>query len=117
MYIIIYGLAFLAGSLQITVTDIVVRVLKIGVIVALFSETSWTFFNDNLFKVFIDGSDYLLNSVIGTTSNVGNIFGFVDPIFDRYSNGNFWALLFIQLLQLTNGLAFFACLAIYSILI
>jgi len=117
LYIIIYGLAFLAGSLQITATDIVVRVLKIGVIVALFSETSWTFFNDNLFKVFVEGSDYLLNSVIGVTSNVGNIFGFVDPIFDRYSNGNFWALLFIQLLQLTNGLAFFACLAMYSILI
>ncbi len=117
LYIIIYGLAFLAGSLQITATDIVVRVLKIGVIVALFSETSWSFFNDNLFKVFIEGSDYLLNSVIGITSNVGNIFGFVDPIFDRYSNGDFWALLFIQLLQITNGLAFFACLAIYSILI
>ena len=117
VYIIIYGLAFLAGSVQITATDIVIRVLKIGVIVALFSETSWSFFNDNLFTVFVNGSDYLLTTVVGVTSSVGNIFGFVDPIFDRYSNGNFWALLAIQLLQITNGLAFFACLAVYSILI
>ncbi len=117
LYIIIYGLAFLAGSIQITATDIVTRVIKVGVIGALFSETSWTFFNDNLFQMFISGSDYLLNSVIGITSNVGNIFGFVDPIFERYTDSNFWSLLFIQLLQLTNGLAFFACLAMYSIII
>ena len=106
----------LAGSFQITATDIVIRVLKIGVIVALFSETSWSFFNDNLFTVFVNGSDYFLTTVVGVTI-VGNIFGFVDPIFDIYSNGNFWALLAIQLLQITNGLAFFACLAVYSILI
>ena len=116
LYIVIYGLAFLAGAVQITATDIVIRVLKIGVIVALFSKTSWSFFNDNLFHVFIGGSDYLLNTVIGVTSNVGNIFGFIDPIFDRYANGNVWALLAIQLLQIQNGLAFFACLTIYSIL-
>ncbi|MCP5363153.1 MAG: type IV secretion system protein [Rickettsiaceae bacterium] len=117
IYIIIYGLAFLAGAVQITVTDIVIRVLKVGVIVALFSETSWSFFNDNLFKVFVSGSDYLLTTVVGVTSTVGNVFGFIDPIFDKYGNGDIWALLAIQLLQIHNGLAFFACLAIYSMLI
>jgi type IV secretion system protein VirB6 len=110
-------LAFLAGAVQITVTDIVIRVLKVGVIVALFSETSWSFFNDNLFKVFVSGSDYLLTTVVGVTSTVGNVFGFIDPIFDKYGNGDIWALLAIQLLQIHNGLAFFACLAIYSMLI
>jgi len=117
IYIIIYGLAFLAGAVQITVTDIVIRVLKVGLIVALFSETSWSFFNDNLFKIFVSGSDYLLTTVVGVTSTVGNVFGFIDPIFDRYGNGDVWALLAIQLLQIHNGLAFFACLAIYSMLI
>jgi type IV secretion system protein VirB6 len=117
IYIIIYGLAFLAGAVQITVTDIVIRVLKVGLIVALFSETSWSFFNDNLFKIFVSGSDYLLTTVLGVTSTVGNVFGFIDPIFDRYGNGDVWALLAIQLLQIHNGLAFFACLAIYSMLI
>jgi len=117
IYIIIYGLVFLAGAVQITVTDIVIRVLKVGLIVALFSKTSWSFFNDNLFKVFVSGSDYLLTTVVGVTSTVGNVFGFIDPIFDRYGNGDVWALLAIQLLQIHNGLAFFACLAIYSMLI
>jgi len=117
IYIIVYGLMFLAGATQITVTDIVIRVLKIGVIVALFSETSWTFFSKNLFNVFIDGTDYLLTTIVGVTSNTGNIFGFVDPIIDKYTNSTIWGLLFIQLLQIHTGLTFFAIMTMYSILI
>ncbi len=117
IYIIIYGLMFLAGATQITVTDIVMRVLKIGVVLALFSETSWTFFSRNLFNVFIDGTEYLMTTVIGATSSTGNIFGFIDPVIEKYTNGNMWALLFIQLLQIHNGLTFFAIMTIYAILI
>lgn len=116
LYIIIYGLAFLAGAVQITITDVILRVVKVGVIVALISQTSWNFFNNNLFTIFVDGTNYLLTSIVGVTSDVSNIFGFVDPILNRYSNPNLWALLAIQLLQIHNGLAFFALLTIYSIL-
>lgn len=117
LYIIIYGLMFLAGATQITVTDIVTRVLKIGVVLALFSETSWTFFSKNLFNVFIEGTEYLMTTVIGVTSSAGNVFGFIDPVIEKYINGNMWALLFIQLLQIHNGLTFFAIMTIYGILI
>ncbi len=117
LYIIIYGLVFLAGATQITVTDIVTRVLKIGVVLALFSETSWTFFSQNLFNVFIDGADSLMTAVVGVTSQAGNVFGFVDPIFDKYTNGRIWGLLFIQLLQIHTGMTFFAIITIYAILI
>ncbi|MBA2628571.1 MAG: type IV secretion system protein [Rickettsiaceae bacterium] len=117
LYIIIYGLVFLAGATQITVTDIVTRVLKIGVVFALFSETSWTFFSQNLFNVFIDGSDSLMTAVVGVTSQAGNVFGFIDPIFDKYTNGRIWGLLFIQLLQIHTGMTFFAIITIYAILI
>ncbi len=116
IYVIIYGLMFLSGMAKITVSDIVTRVLKIGVIVALFSETSWTFFSKNLFNVFIDGTDYLLTSLVGVTSSVGNIFGFIDPIIDKYTNAQIWGLLFIQLLQIHTGLTFFALITIYAIL-
>jgi type IV secretion system protein VirB6 len=117
LYILLYGLYYLAGATQITVTDLVIRVVKIAVIVALFSPTSWNFFNDNLFQMFVGGTDYLLNSVIGVTSSVGNIFGFIDPIFNKYTNPKIWALLFIQLLMIYNGLTFFAIMTIYSIVL
>ena len=117
LYIIIYALAFLAGATEITVADIVTRVLKIGVILTLFSETSWTFFNQYLFNFFIAGSDTLLTNVIGSTSQVGNVFGFIDPIFDKFTNDRVWALLAIQLLQIHTGLTFFALMTIYGILL
>jgi type IV secretion system protein VirB6 len=117
IYIILYGLTFLAGATQITTTDIVIRVLKIGLIIALFSDTSWTFFNDNLFNVFIEGTEYLMNATVGTTSTAGNIFGFIDPVVEKYINERVWQLLLIQLLQFHNGLTIFALMTIYSILI
>lgn len=117
LYIAIYGLFFLAGATKITTTDLVTRVIKIAIIIALFSEQSWKFFNENLFVIFVQGTDYLMTSIVGASSSTGNVFGFVDPIFDRYTNGRIWALLFIQLLQIHNGLAFFAIMTIYSIIL
>ncbi|NRB11294.1 MAG: type IV secretion system protein [Rickettsiaceae bacterium] len=117
LYIMIYGLAFLAGSVRISTTDIVVRVIKIAVVLILFSENSWQFFNDNLFGVFVNGVDYLISSVIGVTGQTGNIFGFIDPIFSRYTNPNVWILLLIQFIQIHTGLTFFALMVMYSMII
>ncbi|MDC0864535.1 type IV secretion system protein [Rickettsiaceae bacterium] len=93
LYVIIYGLMFLAGATQITVTNIVVRTIKIAIVVALFSDTSWSFFNSNLFDVFVSGTDYLLTSVVGVTGRVDNVFSFIDPIFDKYTNPRTWGVI------------------------
>lgn len=114
LYISIYALMFLAGAVEITVTDLVMRVLKIGLISVLFTQNSWDFFNTYVFKLFTDGIDYLMTSVSGVTSSMGNPFGFIDPIFDRYTDPTIFALLFIQLLQIQLGLVFFAIIAIYA---
>lgn len=117
LYIIIYGLLFLMGATEITVTEIVTRVIKIALVLAMFSEDGWNFFNTYLFNAFIEGTNYLLSNVVGETSDVENPFRFIDPVLDRYTNPTFWALLAIQLLQIHNGLCFFAILTIYSILV
>ena len=117
LYIIIYGLMFLMGAAEITVTEIVTRVVKIALVLLMFSDDGWYFFNTYLFNLFVEGTDYLMSSVVGETSEVGNPFRFIDPVLDRYTNPTFWALLGIQLLQIHNGLCFFAILTIYSILI
>lgn len=114
LYISIYALMFLAGAVEITVTDLVMRVLKIGLVAVLFTQNSWDFFNTYVFKMFTDGIDYLMTSVSGVTSSLGNPFGFIDPIFDRYTDPTIFALLFIQLLQIQLGLVFFAIIAIYA---
>jgi type IV secretion system protein VirB6 len=117
LYIVFYGLFFLAGATQITVSDIVSRVIKISLVVALFSQSSWDFFNNNVFQVFVSGTDYLMTRIVGITSSSSNVFGFIDPIFDKYTNGRIWGLLFIQLFQIHNGLAFFALMTIYGMIL
>ena len=114
LYILIYGLLFLVGSIKITIMDIVTRVIKVAIIVVLFSEDSWNFFNNNLFRVLVDGTDYLISNITGVTSSKANIFGFIDPIFDKYCNIKIWSLLLAQLFQIQNGLCFFAIMVVYK---
>ena len=83
----------------------------------LIGDNSWEFFNQYLFDAFIRGTDYIMTNVVGLTSSTSNIFGFVDPIFDKYTDGDVWLLLFIQLLQIHNGLTFVAIVTIYSLIL
>ncbi|XVN43618.1 MAG: type IV secretion system protein [Candidatus Rickettsia vulgarisii] len=117
LYICIYGLTFLAGATQITAKDLVIRIFKITIIVILLGDTSWEFFNKYLFNAYIKGTDYLMTNIVGLTGTKSNIFGFIDPIFDKYTDGRFWLLLFIELLQIHNGLTFVAIITIYSLLL
>jgi len=117
LYIVIYALTFLAGATQITAKDLIARIIKITIIVILMGEDSWNFFNNYLFKIFTEGTDYIIGNVVGATGSKGNIFGFIDPIFDKYGNKRFWLLLFTQLLQIHNGLTFVAIVTIYSLTI
>lgn len=117
LYICIYGATFLAGATQITAKDLVIRIFKITLIVILLGDTSWEFFNKYLFKAYIHGTDYLMTNIVGLTGTTSNIFGFIDPIFDKYTDGGLWLLLFIELLQIHNGLTFVAIITIYSLLL
>ncbi|MGC0372271.1 MAG: hypothetical protein DGJ47_000981 [Rickettsiaceae bacterium] len=115
IYISLYGLFFLGGAVEITVNDLVSRVIKIAVIVALFSPQSWNFFSENVFNVFIEGVDSLMTTITGATATVGNPFGFIDPIFDRYTNPNIIALLMIQAIYFPAALIIFAIIALYAL--
>lgn len=115
LYVIFYGLYFLSGATQVKTMDLITRVIKIIVVVALFSKNSWSFFSDNFFNMLVGGISYLTNSVIGLTSNPDNIFGFLDIIFLKYLDLHLWRALGIQLLQLPSGLTFFALMVIAGI--
>lgn len=116
LYVLLYSVYFLAGKVQVTAYDLFVRVAKLAVVFAMFDSNSWTFFNDRVFTIFLDGMSYLAYSVSGVTSSVGNLFGFVDIIFDKYTNPTIWKILFVNLLQFYNGMIFIAILMIEAIL-
>lgn len=116
LYITIFGLMFVMGALKLTAIEVITRIFKITIVVMLLRSESWDFFNTNFFSAFINGIDFFATNVVGATSSKSNIFGFIDPIFDKYTNGRIWGLLFIQLLQIQNGLAFIAIITIYSLI-
>lgn len=116
LYIIIFALSFLIGKVQITTMELVKRLVKIAIIFAVMQPYSWDFFYNNLFRMFLDGMSYLTYAVTGLTSRVGNIFGFVDVIFDKYFDWEVWRSILTNLLQIHNGMILVAVLMIEAII-
>lgn len=115
IYVMIYALFFLMGFTQVTLQDSVKRIIKIAVVVTMFTEQSWTFFTENFLNIFIDGSSFLISNVAAATSSSGNIFGFIDPVIEHYTDPLFWATLIAMLFQFWNGLTFFTIMLIMGI--
>jgi type IV secretion system protein VirB6 len=91
LYIAIYGIYYLAGLVQISQNDLLVRVAKVAAISILFTQTSWDFFNQYLFVFFIDGIEELIYKVMGTASdNESGIFSFVDIFINQVFSTQVW---------------------------
>ncbi len=62
LYIALTGLMFMTGIAKITQNEAVVRIFKISVVIMLLSPNSYTFFNENFFKIFsFDNMNFLAN--------------------------------------------------------
>jgi type IV secretory pathway VirB6-like protein len=61
LYIAVYGILFTFGMVQATMYDFVIRMIKIGIIVALISPGAWNFFNNTVVVFFNNGTDELIN--------------------------------------------------------
>ncbi|MEQ9115842.1 MAG: type IV secretion system protein [Rickettsiales bacterium] len=63
-YIVGLGLTFIMGMTKITQYDLITRLFKFGVLLALTRPDSWNFFYDNFFQVFIGGTADLINKSV-----------------------------------------------------
>jgi hypothetical protein len=68
LMIVIFGVAFLIGVVQVSFGQVLIRLIKVGVILTLISPGGWQFFSDYAVKFFNDGTDELIGVVmeIGT---------------------------------------------------
>lgn len=65
LYIMWTALSYLAGNVQLTHTELIVRVMKIAIVSALLSsEYSWDFFNNYLFVYFVGGVQQILEMLM-----------------------------------------------------
>ncbi|WP_375327074.1 type IV secretion system protein [Candidatus Tisiphia endosymbiont of Nemotelus uliginosus] len=71
LYVMFTGFSFLIGNVNMSHTELIVRVLKITIVsILLSSSQSWQFFNDYLFVYFVDGVQEILR-IIKETSTTG----------------------------------------------
>lgn len=92
LFMVIYGLAFLFGLVKTPQADLVIFLLKLGIVAVLFTPNSWKFFNENLFQLFVEGSAQLINYFSGNGS--GTDFAFLDRVLSPFSTHENWMRIF-----------------------
>lgn len=67
IYVIIYGISFMLGIVQLTLLDFIGRVVKIGIVISMLQPGSWGWFNMTVVQFFQDGTNWLICAVSGCT--------------------------------------------------
>lgn len=106
LYIMLYGMMFLLGMVQINQTDLVIRVIKVAIVAGLMNQNTFAFFSQYVFdfatgfsdSIIANMSGYSLFSTGGTSTNsVANPFMFLDSLLSKIF---FSKTFFAQLLAL-----------------
>jgi type IV secretion system protein VirB6 len=115
LFVAFTGVGYIMGTITLSQGEVVKRLLKIGVLVALISPGSWEFFSVNLFGIFLDGGIELIANVvvgsIGTSLDIESvradptlIFAIFDGPFQVWASKQLW--LKLSALLLHGSLAF-----------
>lgn len=63
MYVVIFGISVLLGTIEINRKEIIMRVIKISVIIMFVSPTSWNIYNNYIVKFFHEGTNELVSKM------------------------------------------------------
>ncbi len=91
--LILYTMSFLLGFIEIKSKDLLIFTVKLIIVSQLTTADSWNFFNEYLFKVFLESTDFLMSTVSGSVISLNNPFGFIDPILSKYFNSDLWLII------------------------
>ncbi len=79
LYIVFSVVGYMLGTMQVGMNDFIIRIVKIACVVLAVSESSWKFFGESLYVLFIDGSAKLIDGFAGYGKREsGGNFGFLD---------------------------------------
>lgn len=79
LFVVLYGLQFMLGMIKEPQRDFMWNIVRIAFIQQMLSPTSWEFFNEYLFTLFIDGINELISIMAGQLMMGGSV-DLVDPI-------------------------------------
>ena len=125
IYIMFYGAMFLLGMVQISQTDIVIRVIKVAFVSGLMNDDTFYFFNNYVFEFVTEFSDSIIANMSGYSmfsgaTSVSNPFMFMNEVFTKIFLSPTFAAQMMALLSMgINGVIYFilmfVCLAIIII--
>ncbi|WP_448605774.1 type IV secretion system protein [Neorickettsia risticii] len=124
LMIVLTGLRFLMGMSESPPSELLIKVLKMAIILQLISPSSWDFFYNNLFRLFIDGLNEVIavvNSHTGAGYQPDRPFAFLDDtvniLFKMLVSTKVKAILLAYPLGVFWWLILFFILVIYVVLV
>lgn len=79
--IVIFAVSFLIGAIQPSFGQVLIRLVKIGLIFTLVGGTGWTFFNDTVVEFFNNGTNDLIRGVMQISMPISNAPAGASPFF------------------------------------
>ena len=97
MYVTFLGLGFVMGIMNVNQKDLITRIIKIAIIIALISDRGWVLFHDYFLIVFKDGIFDLIDIIVAEfvvipagQKGTGGI-GYMDAAFTQLFSEALWA--------------------------
>ena len=116
LYIMFYGMMFLMGMVKISQTDIVIRVIKVGIVAGLMNDSTFEFFNSYVFDFATSFSDNIIANMSGYSTfsdnnSVSNPFMFLDAVMTKiFFSSTFAAQMMAMLSMGLSGVLYFILL-------
>ncbi|MBF8246874.1 MAG: type IV secretion system protein [Rickettsia sp.] len=102
LYIIFYGIFFITGIISLSAKDLIIRFLKITVVFAVFfNSEAWNFFNNHVFRIFLEGYSALPSMFINEENLTVGVepspFSWVDILLSRLFSAEAMNMLWHQM--------------------
>jgi type IV secretion system protein VirB6 len=113
LYIMIYGMMFLIGMVQISQTDIVIRVIKVAFVAGIMNESTFEFFNIYVFDFVTGFTDNIISNMAGYSlfsgsASVSNPFIFLNEVLTKvFLSATFISQVLALLSMGINGVIYF----------
>lgn len=75
LMVVIFGVGFLIGVVQASFGQVLIRLVKVGIILTMISPTGWQFFSAYAVKFFNDGTDQIIATVLQIGTGVDLVAG------------------------------------------
>lgn len=73
LMVIVFGVLFMVGMVQLTLGQVIVRLFKIGIVVSITGFWGWLYFQKNVMCFFVGGADGIIRFVLANTTGLGGM--------------------------------------------